>query len=36
MNNIREKHDIDEWVFIEVANDICDNKYQLGEKIVGS
>lgn len=33
VNNIREKHGMDEWAFIEVANDIRDIKNQLREKI---
>lgn len=35
VNNIRDKHDMDEWAFIEVANDIRDIKNQLREKIAG-
>lgn len=35
VNNIREKHAMDEWAFIEVANDIRDIKNQLRTKITG-
>lgn len=33
VNNIREQYEIDEWDFIEIANDITDIKNQLRNKI---
>lgn len=35
VNTVREKYEMDEWAFIEIANDIRDIKNQLRTKIAG-